>query len=74
MGKLITIDYEEYLELEKLKKIVEQLKYGFQEGRRNEMTDVWTWEMNGQYELFSLIAEASMCPDADRYAQILIRK
>ncbi len=72
--KVITIDYEEYLELEKLKKAFEQLKYGFQEGRRNEMTDIWTWEMEGQYELFSLIATASMCPDEHRYTQILIKK
>lgn len=74
MGKLITIDYEEYLELEKLKKAFEQLKYGFQEGNRNEMTDVWTWKIEGQYELFSLIASASMCPDDYRYTQILIKK
>ena len=74
MEKLITINYEEYLELEKYKKIFEGLKYGFQEGTRNELTDEWTWYMEGKTDLFNLIAEASMCPDDYRYTRILIGK
>lgn len=74
MGKLITIDYEEYLELERLKKAFNNLKYGFQQGKRDEMCDIWIWEMEGQSEIFDLIGENSMCPDIDRYARILIKK
>ena len=72
MGKLITIDYEEYLELERYKKVFDNLKYSYQEGIQNAATNKWTWVIRKE-EFFDLLVEESMCPSSPEYDSILIK-
>lgn len=70
--KLITIEYDEYLELVKFKEAFARIKMCYQEGHKDE-NDIWTLTLENDELRHFILKQVPLSASQSKYTRVLIK-